>query len=233
MLGPLFRRRRDDGDRNYVALLSLKLLLLAFFIMLNAISSYEEEKARAVLESVNNTFRGDASHMERYASFDQALDNLDDKADLVTEIERLFETTIPAVEREQGSTQNFLRLKLPVEAMFLGNDVELASGRELLLKRLAQFLQKIDAEDSYYEFEFLYGTAARDAEVTSENKIASFDLILKRLEVVANEVIAAGIPNDRLAVGLQPARAGSVFVVIRIYDQAPPNITFSSYREER
>ncbi|KLN60294.1 hypothetical protein WH96_14070 [Kiloniella spongiae] len=229
MLGPLFRTRRDDGDRNYIALLSLKLLLLAFFIMLNAISSYEEEKARAVLESVNNTFRGDASHMERYASFDQALDNLDDKADLVTEIERLFETTIPAVEREQGSTQNFLRLKLPVDAMFLGDEVELASGRELLLKRLAQSLQKLDAEGSYYEFEFLYGTTARN----TDTQVVSFDLILKRLEVTANEVLTAGIPKERLAVGLQPNRAGSVFVVIRIYDQVPPNITFSSYREER
>ncbi len=229
MLGPLFRRRRDDGDRNYVALLSLKLLLLAFFIMLTALSSYEEEKARAVLESVNNTFQGDASHMERHASFDQALDNIDDKSDLVTEIERLFETTIPAVEREQGSTQNFLRLRLPVEAMFLGDEVELASGRELLLKRLAQSLQNLDAEDSYYEFEFLYGTSARNADAGIE----SFDLILKRLEVAATEVIAAGIPQDRLAVGLQPDRAGSVFVVIRIYDQAPQNITFSSYREER
>ncbi|WP_120496243.1 flagellar motor protein MotB [Kiloniella sp. EL199] len=229
MLGLLFRRRRDDGDRNYVALLSLKLLLLAFFIMLNALSSYEEEKARAVLESVNNTFQGDASHMERHASFDQALDNIDDKSDLVVEIERLFETTIPAVEREQGSTQNFLRLRLPVRAMFLEDEVDLASGRELLLKRLAQSLQKLDLEERYYEFEFLYGTAARNTDSQAELS----DLILKRLEAVANEIVAAGILKNRLVVGLQPNRAGSVFVVIRIYDKAPPNITFSSYREER
>lgn len=229
MLGPLFRRRQDDGDRNYVALLSLKLLLLAFFIMLNAISSYEEEKARAVLESVNNTFRGDASHMERHASFDQALDNLDDQTDLVTEIERLFETTIPAVEREQGSTQNFLRLKLPVEALFYRDEVELASGRELLLKRLAASLQKVDVEGGYYEFEFLYGTSARQ----DEGQKSLLDLMLRRLEVVAIGVLDAGIPKERLAVGLQPDRPGYAFVVIRLYDQAPPNITFSSYREER
>ncbi|WP_417454237.1 flagellar motor protein MotB [Kiloniella sp.] len=229
MLGPLFRRRQDDGDRNYVALLSLKLLLLAFFIMLNAISSYEEEKARAVLESVNNTFRGDASHMERHASFDQALDNLDDQTDLITEIERLFETTIPAVEREQGSTQNFLRLKLPVEALFYRDEVELASGRELLLKRLAASLQKVDVEGGYYEFEFLYGTSVRQ----DEGQKSLLDLMLRRLEVVAIEALDAGIPKERLVVGLQPNRAGYVFVVIRLYDQAPPNITFSSYREER
>ncbi|WP_421781024.1 flagellar motor protein MotB [Kiloniella litopenaei] len=228
MLGPLFRRRQEDGDRNYVALLSLKLLLLAFFIMLNAISSYEEEKARAVLESVNNTFRGDASHMERHASFDQALDNIDDKADLVTEIERLFETTIPAVEREQGSTENFLRLKLPIEALFYRDEVELASGRELLLKRLAASLKKIDIDGGYYELEFLYGTSAR-----SDGQKSSRDLMLKRLEVVAIEVLGTGIAKERFAVGLQPEEVGNVFVVIRLYDQAPPNITFSSFREER
>ena len=47
-----------QGDPNVVALLSLKLILLGFFILLNALSEYEESRTRMVLESVNEAFNG-------------------------------------------------------------------------------------------------------------------------------------------------------------------------------
>lgn len=228
MLGLLISKRQDKGDPNYVALLSLKLLLLAFFIMLNAMSSFEEDKARAVLDSVNSTFNGDASQLERFANFNQSLDDLDDKAELVSEIERLFETTIPAVERDKGSTQSFLRLRLPVEAMFLGNEIELASGRELLLKRIVQSLGAYTEKGGYYEFEFLYGVPSRN----SKARAAALEIALKRSEIVAQEILMAGMPEDRFAIGLQPNQPKTVFIVIRIYDSPTQNITFESIQEQ-
>ncbi len=227
MLGPLFQRRQDEGDRNYVALLSLKLLLLAFFIMLNAMSSYEEDKARAVLDSVNSTFRGDANQLERHATFSSSLDNLDDKAELVADLERLFETTIPAVERDQGSTQSYLRLRLPLEAMFHGEEIDLASGRELLLKRLAGFLNRYTEGGGYFEFEFLYGISRSSA---SDN-LSNLNTILRRSEVIVEEIQRAGMPADKVAIGLEPQSEGYVYFVIRVYDSKIQDITFDTFQE--
>ncbi len=227
MLGPLFNKRQDAGDRNYVALLSLKLLLLAFFIMLNAMSSFEEEKARAVLDSVNSTFNGDASQLERQASFENSLGDLDDKAKLVAEIERLFESTIPAVEREQGSSQSYLRLRLPVEGMFLGEETDLASGRELLLKRITSSLKGYADGGGFYEFEFLYGVSRNQ----TSKSVSNIDMILKRSGVVVQEIQNAGMPADKIAIGLQPESAGFVFFVIRVYDSAIQDVTFESFQE--
>ncbi|WP_419902507.1 flagellar motor protein MotB [Kiloniella sp.] len=227
MLGPLFKQHQDGGDRNYVALLSLKLLLLAFFIMLNAMSSFEEEKARAVLDSVNDTFRGDANQLERHATFSNSLGDLDDKAELVAEIERLFESTIPAVEREKGSTQDYLRLRLPVEAMFLGEEIDLASGRELLLKRIASSLNGYSDGGGHYEFEFAYGVSRND----TSKVIPNLEMILKRSGVVAHEMQSAGLPPNKVVIGLQPESEGFVYFVIRIYDSAIQDITFDTYQE--
>ncbi|MEH6632641.1 MAG: flagellar motor protein MotB [Halopseudomonas aestusnigri] len=227
MLGPLFNKRQDAGDRNYVALLSLKLLLLAFFIMLNAMSSFEEEKARAVLDSVNSTFNGDASQLERQASFENSLGDLDDKAKLVADIERLFESTIPAVEREQGSSQSYLRLRLPVEAMFLGEETDLASGRELLFKRIAASLKGYADGGGFYEFEFLYGMTRNQ----TSKSVSNIEMILKRSGVVAQEIQNAGMPADKIAIGLQPASAGFVYFVIRVYESAIQDVTFESFQE--
>ncbi|MFD2207912.1 flagellar motor protein MotB [Kiloniella antarctica] len=226
MLGPLFKNRQDEGDRNYVALLSLKLLLLAFFIMLNAMSSFEEDKARAVLQSVNSTFSGDASELERHATFESALGDLDDKAKLIAEIERLFESTIPAVEREQGSAQSYLRLRLPTESMFIGDETELASGRELLLKRIVASLNGYAAGGGFFEFEFLYGVSREQSTKT----IPNLELLLIRSGIVAEEIQNAGLPADKFAIGLQPESDGSVYFVIRVYDSEIKSITFESYQ---
>ena len=226
MLGPLFKKRQDEGDRNYVALLSLKLLLLAFFIMLNAMSSFEEEKARAVLQSVNSTFSGDASELQRHATFENALGDLDDKAKLVAEIERLFESTIPAVERDQGSAQSYLRLRLPTESMFIGEEIELASGRELLLKRIAAALNGYAEGGGFFEFEFLYGVSRDQTSKT----IPNLEMLLMRSGVVANEIRSAGLPADKFAIGLQPESDGFVYFVIRVYDSEIKNITFEGYQ---
>ena len=40
---------RRYADPNIVALLSLKLLLLGFFILLNALSRFEEDRSRSVI----------------------------------------------------------------------------------------------------------------------------------------------------------------------------------------
>ncbi len=50
--------RNREGSSNIVLLLSLMLILLAFFILLNSLSEFEAGKARAVIESVNRAFNG-------------------------------------------------------------------------------------------------------------------------------------------------------------------------------
>ena len=49
--------RRDD-NKYIVLLLSLKLILLAFFILMNALSEFETRRTETVLDSVSRAFRG-------------------------------------------------------------------------------------------------------------------------------------------------------------------------------
>ncbi len=47
-----------NGNGNMVLLLSLNLILLAFFILLNSLADFEADRARAVLASVKQAFSG-------------------------------------------------------------------------------------------------------------------------------------------------------------------------------
>jgi len=58
MAGGTPRSGMGQGNGNIIALLSLNILLLAFFILLNSLSSFEEERRDAVMDSVRQAFQG-------------------------------------------------------------------------------------------------------------------------------------------------------------------------------
>lgn len=225
------RLRQEGGDKNIIALLSLKLLLLAFFILLTALSSFEEQKTRAVLESVNETFSGRSTPSRHSVSFTQALDNLDDKAELVAEIGKLFESVIPAIEKKIGASQKYLRLSMKTEMLFNGGERDLASGRELLLKRLSDALQRFGEKGGVYEVEFLYGQPAKPVEPTSTGAFPIDQRALLRSDAVIRQLLKSGLPADKLALGFQPGEAGKVFFVIRLYEEPVEAVTFKELEE--
>src|SRR3546814_9714418 len=70
MAGAAPQPKNRQSNSHIVALLSLKILLLDFFILLNALATFQEERSSAVVDSVRDEFpgllpvgrRGDAEH---------------------------------------------------------------------------------------------------------------------------------------------------------------------------
>jgi hypothetical protein len=204
------------GDPGIVALLSLKLLLLGFFILLNALSQFEDQRARQVLESVNEAFNGRVQASERHAPVASGLGALEQTRAMIRTVDRLFRSLIPAVRSEVSASGGHLLLELPAETLFQPAGVPLQPGRDLLLRRFAMALADEGRIGLDYEVELLHGVP--DGALATRSAAPSGGLEVRRLGALARQLVRLGVPAKKLSVALLPGRPGKVQLVVQAYD---------------
>ena len=131
------RDRAQLGGSNIVLLLSLNLILLAFFILLNALSKFEEDRTRAVLESVNRTFSGKIEPSSSTEAIEGSLGALAEAEDMVRAVGSLFKAIIPSSRSSQTRQALSVRIELPDTALFRPGKSRLRRERAVLIRRLA------------------------------------------------------------------------------------------------
>ncbi len=228
-MNPAAGPARPRVDPNIVALLSLKLLLLGFFILLNALSSYEEDRARRVLESVNEAFDGRVEARESHAPFQAALGSLEETAAMIGAIGRLFKSRIPAVRSEASFDGTRLRLELAAGSLFKPGTTQLQPGRGLLLNRFAKALLRGGRTGLDYEMEILHGVPA--GAVRRLAAAGADALEVQRTSQLVRDLIGRGVPPDRLSVGLIPGRAGRLQLVVQTFEGPPRRLDYGELAE--
>ena len=198
-------------DPNVVALLSLKLLLLGFFILLNALSQYEEDRARRVLVSVNQAFDGRVDVSDGEDTYPSALGQLEQEAALIDAVGRLLDDLLPAVRTTTSQDGTRLRLELSASSIFQPGGTGLQPGRALLMRRLAAALTAGQRGDLQYRFEILHGPLAGAADSAAAEPAA---LAIRRSGVLARDLVDRGVPAEKLSVGLLPGRPGRIRLVL-------------------
>ncbi len=214
---PALRRPNSGqaGDANVVALLSLKLLLLAFFIMLTAIARFEQEKVELVVSSVNDAFdgriRSDVPHIE----LGSGLGPISGAAELTERIRNLFSSTLPMARVERSELFGELRVEIPTEALFFAEEARLRAGPTVLLSRLARLLGPERPAATDYDLEMLVGV---DRDALSGLSSTPATLAPRRAGTLARDFARRGMPADKLSVGLLPGSEGKVRLVMRVRD---------------
>ena len=203
------------GDPSLVALLSLKLLLLGFFILLNALSDFEEHRARSVMESVNQAFDGRIDAPRSYAPFAAALGPLAQGRAMMEEIGRLFQSLIPAVRSEHAAERGRLELELPADTLFRPGGISLQPGRDLLLRRFVAALSSEGRLGLDYEVELLHGVPV--AAVAGTTATPAETLEMRRLGALVRLLVRLGVPARKLSIGMLPGRPGKVRLVLQAY----------------
>jgi len=190
-------RPTKGDDSSMATLLGLKLLLLAFFILLNAMSSLEALKANAVLQSVHNAFSGPLA-VERNFAVERAANGLLPASDRVqAALGHLFQPLLPVVYKENSPRGSVLILELSAGTFFGPRRTSFQPGRRLLLQRLAGALGEAERGGVDYDFALLH-SSGRDA---GEATIATM-----RMAAMATELSRHGAAEQRVVVGLFPGR---------------------------
>jgi hypothetical protein len=207
--------REHRGNSNIVLLLSLKLILLAFFILLNSLSEFEASKTQAVLESINRAFNGKIESADRTPAYSASLGALPEAEAKIREIGSLFEAIIPSSRAKSIRRAKAVRVELTAVSLFQPLGVRLRPGREILIQRLAQLLARDHPDGLTYELEVLFGVGAPPGSAEGAVTPNPQSLEVRRAAMLAQRLIGAGLPASMLSIGLLPRHPGTVRFVVR------------------
>ncbi len=209
------RDRAQLGGSNIVLLLSLNLILLAFFILLNALSEYEVNRTQAVLESVNRAFSGELKPSESTEAADASQGILPNAEDMMREVGSMFEAIIPSSRNTQTRRARSVRIELAATSLFKPGKVRLRRDRKVLIRRLVKILTRKHAGDLSYRLEVLHGIRQQAGALPSRS------LEVRRASELAYRLEDADLPPDVLSIGVIPGRPGTVHFVLRTGEGDP------------
>lgn len=216
MRGPLVRTLAAQSDPNVIALLSLKLLLLAFFILLNALSVIEEDKQRVVIDSVSQAFDGRIQAYKNLSEQAGASGQLSGARRLAEALADLLDSTLPAIRLNEGASHSEVRIELPSSMLFGRGATELKPGHDLMIQRLTAALLAESADEVTFLAEVRHGVPANALERLDDLKDRSVEL--RRIGHLAQVMIAEGLPQEQLSSGLELGRPGAVFFNFRLVE---------------
>ncbi|WP_282607978.1 flagellar motor protein MotB [Pelagibius sp. Alg239-R121] len=217
MAGPLERTFLGQSDPNVIALLSLKLLLLAFFILLNSLSVIEEDKQRVVIDSVSQAFDGRIQAYKNLSEQSAAAGQLAGAKDLAEELADLLDSTLPAIRLNEGASHSEVRVELPASMLFARGATELQPGRDLMLQRLSAALLRGDG--IVFMTEVRHGVPEGALERLDDLKERSVEL--RRIGHLAQNLVEQGLPRERISTGLELGRPGAIILNFRAVETKP------------
>ena len=193
----LENKNNPQQAAGYYLILSLFLLLLAFFILFIAISNRAEVKSRAVMNSLLSTFRTEVSSQSAQTLLSR-VGATPEPEELVNEMSRLWVTAVPIAEVEILTDGKSMLLRLPANMIFPGGAALLRKDRRDLVGDVATILAT-EAPGFSNELELLVGT---DWQAGQEFDLKKNNLEIQRAVEFADELISGGAPRESVSIGL-------------------------------
>lgn len=207
-------RGKRGVDSHIVMLLSLELILLAFFILLNGLSEFEQQKQAQVLDSVTKAFRGSIQTPSNVSELPPSLGVLGLPQGLTDEIGSLFESFVPDAEAKRTEHATAMLVEMPASVFFRAGDNDIRPERKVLIRRLARAMMRDPDGVLSYELAFEHGIAADSARQSGES--ADTARAVQRAAAMARYLVQQSIPGEVVSVGVSPGDPERVRFVLRL-----------------
>ncbi|MEX2617766.1 MAG: hypothetical protein WD767_16880 [Alphaproteobacteria bacterium] len=208
-------------DTGPILFLGLFLLLLAFFILLNALATREEIRTRAVINSLILTFQAPEQETPSKEVFISALAPVPEPEDLVDEFERLWVASIPLLKVTRLSQGRTMEVNMPTNEFFVGPGAGLRADRVTLFVNTARALA-FKSDGFVNELEFVFG-------VEKGLRRSGESVQVVRAAAIARELIANGAPPDTVTVGTQWGEARQIRMRFHVRDESKAYVDFGEY----
>lgn len=179
--------------------LSLFFLVLAFFIVLVAISTIEKTKSKAVMNSLTSTFTTYQPEGTKPTDFTAKEGDVLGRQAFQEKITGIFATTLQVAKVEVVKPGRLMRAQMPSSAMFENNEARIRQNALAFLDRTVAALGG-RPPGLRFDLEFVIGT------LTTGDKLLPVgeNLPMARAGAFAREMISRGAPPDSVAIGLAP-----------------------------
>lgn len=193
------------SDPSLSLFLGLYLLILAFFILLVSLSTIEEQKARAVMESLSTTFGN-----EQPTGTTLGTDTGDGSSMVVEEFVAALARMVRVAEVDVVEPGRLLRIALPMSVVFAANaDTPRSSLYPLIDRAVASLSSPPPGLQIGMEFSLAPGSGP-----------PARALAARRADAFVRLMLARGAPPARMAITLAPAAGDDVWLNFRLSAEA-------------
>lgn len=220
-----FTGARTDSERDptVVVLLSLYLLLLAFFILLNSISNYEETRAEVAIGSLTATFRTDLPLQVDRMSASTSTGYFRAAAAFRRDVRQLFEETLPLARFAPVQRGGTFRVTLPADQLFHAGTTRFRVNGRRLLDGIADSLNRQEP-GLRFEAELLLGAGPRLPDGATSGAL----LEVRRAGLFARDLRARGAPPTSILAGIRPGDPGIAMITFAARVERQAKISFES-----
>lgn len=211
---------------NQFLALSLFLMLLSFFIVLNSVSNFERQNAvPAVLNSLLLTFSSQERSIESRPAPKPSEYEDQRKGDTINAVEGLFNANIAGFEASRNRLGTVLHVNLPMQrfenavdaAYFSQFDASEEGEEQSFILTLVTVLRSAERGDPY-RVDMVYNIPD-DPVVLYETDPNAFWGALKRASDLAENLEERGMPKKMMSIGLQKGKIG--YIDLYFYKYAP------------
>ena len=191
----VFKQQHNSSSLSQL-FLSLFLLLLAFFVFLNSISSYEKKKSYDVAKSVRAHFPNLAPQGENNNVFGKNRSN-EIEPDTLKLIEDAYQSILPNMKLGKSNQSDSVEISIPVQSLFDDFSGLPNKNAPVFLRNIAEILKQ--KEDTYQlAMEIFFGYDSSLMGVKLDDRLQS------KLTFLIETLIHANAPKGYVSIGLEP-----------------------------
>lgn len=215
------RRRKitDDDSKtlgSQIPSLSLFVIMLAFFIVLNAISTFNAERARPLMESVEQAF---ATRIMPTDSWQTSLSEDEEKAAgegrVIDRVNAMFTAHIVGVQtqKDEDSGSLLMRMKYSDFAAAITDVGSDASANSDFMRTLVSMMRSDNAGQPYRMDAFLQ--VGEDPSELQNEQPQKMSVLMRDLGTLAQQLENAGLPQKLLSIGMEQGQEGMIELLFR------------------
>lgn len=203
---------RTDADKgnSQTLFLSLFLLLLAFFILLNSLSTLEVGRSTQVMESVKDAFPSSVRAQMEDGFLSEDPGQMIGEG-LRTRLETVFEESLPVVEITADPSGNPMYVKLRAEDVFARTTGRITPAAEDLARRLAPIVAQPPAGSMLF-LDIVFG---RNMSPGNAGQSSISETTILTASRTVERFAELGLPADRISTGLERGDPDSVRFIFR------------------
>ena len=233
------RRRVSTGNAKSLSSqllgLSLFIMLLAFFIVLNAISNFEETKYKPITDSLNRAFAAkvDTRDVDEQPSIRQSEASVaNEEGQELERLNKLFTARIPGADVAVNRSRGEMHVRLSYSALESAvSDIGQAPSRRAgaLDEDTAFFLPMLislirnDRGGMPFRMDILLNTNDDIALMQNEDP-EQLRRLADRATMIADRIQSAGLPMRLLSAGLQNGKDDMVDLLFRTHVPYNPDV---------
>lgn len=213
----------ERSDNTTSLFLSLYLLLLAFFIVLNTISETRDERVAEAVNSVKETFRNYSPPSREFLESAANPDSMIAAEIYLEDIRNVFSAHLKNAKFQLKTDGTLLRTLVPADELFESGSERMAPATGRLMDAIANGLGTARS-GTRREIEILIGSGETLPETNALGRV----LVLRRSSAFARALRARGVAGNSIASGLRAGDPNTVELTFYVRKIGSSDVTFEN-----